>query len=118
MFELNDTGYNTRANRTGHNPSHTGNTRISELTNAVRPVADYFIKALFYIKRILDFLIKTKPLIEQYGPIVKEMPKLYKMMKLLQSEDGQDQQKYEQVAPVKETQIEKDESNSEVKLFY
>ena len=69
----------------GYHSAVPGNTLKDDMISKVRPAANYFVKALFYIKRILDFLIKAKPVVEQYGPLVKELPKLYKMMQLMQS---------------------------------
>lgn len=46
-------------------------------------INQYFFRALSYIQHILRLLQASAPFFEQYGPVLKEMPKMYKIMKVL-----------------------------------
>src|SRR5690625_1295715 len=47
-------------------------------------VTYYFLRALSFIKGILRLLQSSSPYIEQYSPVLKQLPNMYKMLKLIQ----------------------------------
>ena len=71
------------------------NINRSEGNNTTRhiPITEYFIKGLFFIKRVLDLLVKSGPFIEEYGPLIRDLTKMYRVMRLLQKEEGEIEKK-------------------------
>lgn len=43
----------------------------------------YFLRALAYIQSILRILRSSSPFFEQYGTVIRELPKLYQIMKVM-----------------------------------
>ncbi|HZW68907.1 MAG TPA: VrrA/YqfQ family protein [Pseudogracilibacillus sp.] len=54
----------------------------------------YFLRALVTIQAILRLLKSSVPFFDQYGPMLKQLPNMYKMIKLIQdvNEDSSDKE--------------------------
>lgn len=44
----------------------------------------YFLRALLTVQSILRLLKSSVPFFDQYGPMLKQLPNMYKMIKLIQ----------------------------------
>lgn len=47
----------------------------------------YFLRALVVIQSVLRLLKSSAPFFEQYNPLLKQLPNMYKMIKLIQDVD-------------------------------
>lgn len=74
--------------------SYSGNIpyQSAPVKNVTFKINEYFFKALFYIKKILDILLQTSPIFEQYGPIIQELPKMYHLMKAINEASFDDEE--------------------------
>lgn len=73
-----------------HNyPSYGNNndTIQQKLPYYAKQAGEYIVRGLLYIQSILEMLIKSEPYIHQYGPFIKELPNIYKLMKAFQEEN-------------------------------
>lgn len=55
--------------------------QTSLVRNIAYKINEYFFRGLIYIQQILDLLLSTSPFLEQYGPILQELPKMYHLVK-------------------------------------
>lgn len=56
-------------------------------------INEYIFRGIAYIKYILELIISSSPFIEQYSPIIRELPKMYTLVKAfkeIQSEELDD----------------------------
>src|SRR5690625_1041257 len=62
---------------------------VGNFQRAVSPIRDnvtykineYFLRGIAYIQYVMRLLINSSPYIEQYGPVIKELPKMYQIVK-------------------------------------
>ncbi|MBO1004351.1 VrrA/YqfQ family protein [Pseudogracilibacillus auburnensis] len=63
-------------------PIGNSNPRLAPFRNRVSyKINEYFLRGLVYIQSILKLLLSSSPFIEQYGPVIKELPKMYTLVK-------------------------------------
>lgn len=63
-------------------PVGNNNIRMASLrSNVTYKINEYFLRGLAYIQYILKLLISSSPFIDQYGPVIKELPKMYTLVK-------------------------------------
>lgn len=53
-------------------------------------VTYYFLRTLIVIQSALRLLKSSSPFFEQYSPLLKQLPNMYKMIKLIQDVDIED----------------------------
>lgn len=51
-------------------------------------IKTYLLKAIVYIKYILEAIKSSSPFFQQYGPLMQEIPKMYKILKAFKQNEG------------------------------
>src|SRR5690625_4633913 len=64
-------------------------------------VTYYFLRALAVIRGIIRLLQSSSPFFEQYSPVLKQLPNMYKMLKLIQDVNEESEEQSELTNDVK-----------------
>lgn len=123
-------GNNPNGSARGHNASGTGgikgllqkfvkpkNTRTGATGIANATTADGgggFTKTLGNIQQVLNVAQSATPMIQQYGPMVKNLPTMISMLKALNESDDEEETDQSENADGLENEIQKEQSEEDV----